>query len=204
METPSSEEKTSPKPAFLKGKFRSEILRKKSNEKESAFLPRMAKYGWEGLDKVQAHWKPESNEYHAGAKDGCGKCAPKTPPLQMNGTDQKTPEKKVPDDTKTVAPSNLPQKTDNEAQSKGAPESKPVDQKAKKSPEFKDFYTDAEALRAFDANDWEDVADHAAMFGFVKSNHPRGWKKRSKDQKDPTKDKVSKTKVEAENVSQKQ
>jgi hypothetical protein len=181
MEQPKVEEKTSPKVGFVKGNFRSEILRKKSKEKESAFLPRMAKYGWEGLDKTQAHWKPESNEYHYGAKDGCDKCAPKTPPLQMNGTDQKTPEKKVPDDTKAVAPSNLSQKTNVQASAKDAPSSKPIEMKAQKSPskpetlDLPDSVPSNQAGKIFGAKGAEDIKDHAQMLGYHYSYESDCW-----------------------------
>jgi len=233
MEKPKVKEKTSPKAGFVKGNFRSEILRKKSKEQESAFLSRMAKYGWEGLDKTQAHWKPESNEYHYGAKDGCDKCAPKTPPLQMNGTDLKTPRsklsrevldkidkieeesehqidfdeakemvlEKVPNDTKSVVPTDLSQKTNESASMKDAPSSKPIEKKAKKTThtDDRDHSESAENSGEYDAGEGAKVliGDKAATIINGKPVLDHTVEKETV----PKKGVISKTKVGVENVS---
>jgi hypothetical protein len=77
---------------------RSSILQRKRNEEnnESAFFKRMAKYGWDGLDKAVGHWMPESSEYHSGDKAKCTRCAERS--KNAGGS----PEKKQLEEKKSI------------------------------------------------------------------------------------------------------
>lgn len=52
------------------------LLKRKGSETEDDFIKRMTELGYLGPEKPGGHWKPESQDYHAGLAEGCRLCTP--------------------------------------------------------------------------------------------------------------------------------
>lgn len=90
------EEKNTPSRVFTrKDGHTTPILRRKTKEagKANDFISRMGRYGYEGLDKLEAHWKPDSDEYHAGPESGCLRCSKKPSDKASTTSDKMNSEK---------------------------------------------------------------------------------------------------------------